>query len=316
MVVIAGLLVGISTGCAAWLFIHQRMSRQLVAQRISDIPRQISFPNNINLRSLLRSNKKKEITLEDMASDRIAKNLFLAGYHNYRAVQVFHIIVKLSLAIPCFLIISQALQGKLDLKRSMSALLAGIIIYLYTHLILKIAREKRQKLILRSLPQFLDLLVVCVEAGLSFTAALERILKEMEKVNPLTKELKIMYNEFLGGLSLKQACERLDKRCDVPDLSLLLTSIVQSDQMGASLGNTLRTQATEIRDKYRQRVRTRALKIPVKILFPMIPIFLAFMLINLGIIGFQLNNAIGNNKSPQNTQKIAKTTKEIKNVYH
>ena len=213
-------------------------------------------------------------------------------------------------------IISHALQGQLDLKHSMSALLAGVIIYLYTHLILKIAREKRQKLILRSLPQFLDLLVVCVEAGLSFTAALERILKEMEKENPLTKEFKVMYNEFLGGLSLKQACERLDKRCDVPDLSLLLTSIVQSDQMGASLGNTLRTQATEIRDKYRQRVRTRALKIPVKILFPMIPIFLAFMLVNLGIIGFQINNAIGNNKSPQSTQKISKTTQEIKNVYH
>jgi tight adherence protein C len=143
-------------------------------------------------------------------------------------------------------------------------------------------------MILRSLPQFLDLLLISVEAGMAFTAALERVIKEVDPREPLTREFSQMYHEFLGGLPLSEACERMTKRCQVPDVGIVLSSIVQSDQMGASLGNNLRIQSGDLRDKYRQRLRARAHKIPVKIIFPMLLSFGMIFFLTLGPAFYQL----------------------------
>lgn len=300
MMILAAMLFGLSTGCAAWVFVSRRQSQQLIVQRIgseTSANASISAGNYLDFFRRAKKAKSTEISLENMNSDRISHDLFLAGIHDPKISRIFRTLIRLSGGLPLLLIGVSALTGHLTLRSAVSDGVAGLIIFVYVHFILKIAKQKRQKQILRSLPQILDLLVVCVEAGLGFTAAVERILKEVDPMDPLTKELKLMYHEFLGGLSLSQACKRLDKRCEVVDLSLLLTSIVQSDQMGSSLGHTLRAQASEIRDKFKQRVRAKALQIPIKILFPMIPIFLAFMLLNLSIIGYQMTKAISSHHS-------------------
>lgn len=300
MMILAAMLFGLSTGCAAWVFVNQRQNQRLIVQRIgaeTSANASTSAGNYLDFFRRAKKAKSTEISLENMNSDKISHDLFLAGVHDPKIARIFRMVIRFSGGLPLFLIGVNALTGHLTLRSAISDGAAGLIIFVYVHFILRIAKQKRQKQILRSLPQILDLLVVCVEAGLGFTAAVERILKEVNPRDPLTKELNLMYHEFLGGLSLSQACKRMDKRCEVVDLSLLLTSIVQSDQMGSSLGYTLRTQASEIRDKFKQRVRAKALQIPVKILFPMIPIFLAFMLLNFSLVGYQMTKAIGGQHS-------------------
>ncbi|OIO37896.1 MAG: hypothetical protein AUJ72_03760 [Candidatus Omnitrophica bacterium CG1_02_46_14] len=290
MTILAATLIGLCIGCVTWLLVTHGQSRRLIAHRISEVSGGAGNITTNSLDSVLRDmkNKSSQISFENSMRDKITHDLFVAGIHSPNTVRIFHSLIKLSAAMPALLAVFFALTGSLTLKSAFFSGVAGLVLYIYIHLLIRAAKQKRQNVIMRSLPQVLDLLVVCVEAGLSFSAAVERILKELDPNNALVKELKIMHSEFLGGLSLEKACERLDKRCEVTDLSLLLTSIVQSDQMGSSLGSTLRTQAIEMRDKYKQRIRAKALQIPVKILFPMVPIFLAFMLLNLAIVGFQL----------------------------
>lgn len=297
MILIAAMLFSFSMSCAVWLVVVRRSQvRRLIVQRIgSDASTHSAAGVEESIDSFLKNikQKSKATTLENMKSDRIAHDLFLAGISDPKIVQFYHVAVKLSAGIPIILVVIDAVTGHLTLSGALKDGLFGLGLFIAVLYILKAGKDKRQKAILRKLPQFLDLLVVCVEAGLGFASALERILKEIDPNDTLTKELSLMYHEYISGLSLAQACQRTDQRCQVNDLSQLLTSIVQSDQMGSSLGNNLRMQAAELRDKYKQRMRTKALKIPIKILFPMMFIFLAFMVLNFAIIGYQMTKVLG-----------------------
>ena len=296
MILFAAILFSFSTGCATWVLLHRQHSQNLIAQRINStaVGNPVASVGGY-IDSFLKAvkNKKESITLENMNNDKIQHDLFLAGVYDPKVIRLFHMAIKFSGLLRLLLIGIDACSGHFTWNSALMNMVYGLGIFFYVHLMVRAAKLKRQKQIMRSLPQVLDLVVVCVEAGLGFTASLDRILNEVDQKDPLTKELRLMYYEYMGGLSLSQACERLDKRCEVTDLSLLLTSIIQSDQMGSSLGRTLRTQASEIRDKYKQRMRTKALKIPIKILFPMIAIFMAFMILNFAIIGFQMMKAMG-----------------------
>ena len=292
-ILLTAALIGISTACATWLSVFWYQNRRLLAGRLSEVSEgSLSFPYNV-FGGAGSSKKSDDITLDSLGHNKVTQDLFLAGLRSQKNIRFFFFLRRLSFIAPIGLLVVYALSGSLNFRNILTAVIVGVVIFVYVHLTVRILKQRRQNRILRALPQLLDLIVVCVEAGLSFTSALERILKEVDLKEPLTQEFSLMYHEFLGGLPLAQACERMDKRCGVPDLSLLLSAIVQSDQIGASLGNNLRTQAIELRDKLRQRVRTRAFQVPVKILFPMMLIFLGFVILNLGYIGYQLGAVVG-----------------------
>ena len=292
MLFLTAVFFGVSIACTTWLVARAYQNRRLVGGRLSEISG-MSFPYNIYGMSTASVKRSYAITLDKLGHDKITKDLFLAGLRQQKNIQFFFFLIKLSIIVPMAMILLYALTGSLSFKKIILATGVGCVMFLYVHLTIRLLKQKRQKQILRTLPQFLDLVVVCVETGLSFPAALERILKEMDPKEVLIQEFSVMYHEYLGGLPLAQACDRLNKRCQVPDLSILLSAIVHSDEMGASLGNTLRTQASELRDKLRQRIRTRAFQVPVKVLFPMMLIFVAFMLLNLGYIGYQMGAIVG-----------------------
>ena len=297
MLLLTASLFAISAAGSAWVFARWRHSRNLVADRLSNMPGHMTFPYNIYDASAIGSKKSYDIPVDKMMGQkRMAEDLFLAGVRNQKNIRFFFFLIQLSIILPLCMVAGYALAGSLHFNNLLGAVIVGVVVFVTTRIFVQILKKKRQQRILKNLPQFLDLIIVCVETGLSFTSALERILKEEDPKEPLTQEFNLMYHEFLGGLSLPQACERLDKRCGVPDLSVILSAVIQSDQMGASLGNSLRVQAAELRDKLRQRVRTKAFQVPVKILFPMMLIFFAFILLNLGYIGFQLNTVITNNE--------------------
>jgi tight adherence protein C len=143
-------------------------------------------------------------------------------------------------------------------------------------------KRGRLERIQRELPGALDLMVVCLEAGLAINSALLRIANEMEG-SPLGRELRRASGEINAGIPLEDALRNLAKRTEVPDLNTIVSAIVQAQKMGSSLALTFRVQSETLREKYKMNIKERIQKIPVKILFPLVLfIFPALFVVILG----------------------------------
>ncbi|GAB4324160.1 MAG: type II secretion system F family protein [Candidatus Zixiibacteriota bacterium] len=131
--------------------------------------------------------------------------------------------------------------------------------------------KNRKENIRRAIPSVLDLIIVCVEAGLSLNAAIQRISKEMRGTYPeLAMELNVLNQEIFLGFSRSEAFRNLALRTGVDELRSLATVLMQSDRLGTSIADVLRVQADILRTKRRQRAMEHAQKMPVKLLFPLI----------------------------------------------
>ena len=128
--------------------------------------------------------------------------------------------------------------------------------------------KQRKHSIQKDLPDVLDLLTVSVEAGLGFDGALAKLVEKMK--GALAEEFSRVLQEIRVGVTRRNALHALGARCDVPDLSLFTTSIVQADQLGVSIGNVLRVQSAAMREKRRQRAEEKAMKAPIKMLLPLV----------------------------------------------
>lgn len=128
--------------------------------------------------------------------------------------------------------------------------------------------KRRQEKIANQLPPFLDLLSVSVQAGLSFDASIERILRR--STGELMNEFKQMQKDMRLGLSKKEALHEMANRCDIEEVYLFTTSVIQAERLGTSMSKTLIEQANNMRELHQQRIKAKALKAPVKITFPLI----------------------------------------------
>ena len=126
----------------------------------------------------------------------------------------------------------------------------------------------RQKILKRQLPEFLDLLCVSVQAGLSFDASVAKITVRMK--GELSEEFKHMQEDVRFGMTKQYALAQMAKRCDVEEIYLFTTSVIQAEKLGTSMAQTLATQAENMRERRRQYIRAEALKAPVKMIFPMV----------------------------------------------
>lgn len=159
-------------------------------------------------------------------------------------------------------------------------------------------KSNRQSQLRRSLPDALDLLVICMEAGLSLRAALQRITGELEGVHPLLAfELKIVQREVQIGHPLGDALRTLAARTDLDDIRNLAAAIKNAERFGSSMVKTLRTFGDTLRVRRQQKAEEMAQKAGTKILFPtLLFIFPAIFLIILGPAAIQLIDIMGNLK--------------------
>jgi tight adherence protein C len=127
--------------------------------------------------------------------------------------------------------------------------------------------DDRQREIERALADALDQVTVCVEAGLSFEAALARVAQSR---GALSNEFGRMLQDIQIGIPRARALENLLERTDVPDLRAFVHAIGHAESYGIPIAHVLRVQAEELRDKRRQRAEERAMKIPVKLVFPVV----------------------------------------------
>lgn len=146
---------------------------------------------------------------------------------------------------------------------------------------LKQKTRQRREEIVRTLPDVLDLIMVSVEAGLGFDAALLKVVEKQKGV--LAEEFNLVLQEVKMGRPRRDALKDMAKKNDVEDLNNVIASLVQADQLGISIGNVLRNQSIQIRQKRRQRVQEQAQKAPVKIMIPLV--FFIFPSIFIVILG-------------------------------
>lgn len=161
------------------------------------------------------------------------------------------------------------------------AIIGGVIGYVLPTLLLKQMIKKRQKTVLKVLPDAVDMLSISVEAGLGFDAAMGRLSSKMR--NELTYEFDRVSAEIRMGRRRKDALRNLVERTGVDDLSAFVNAIIQADQMGVAIAHVLKTQAQTMRVRRRQLAEERARKAPVKMMFPLV--FLLFPPLLIIILG-------------------------------
>jgi tight adherence protein C len=204
-----------------------------------------------------------------------------AGYRNESAVKIFYgskVLVPLVLAAICFVTNLASLSPFFVYA---SALGLG---FLAPDFWLGKMISKRQKKMQKGLPDVLDLLVICIEAGLSLDQATARTAEELKKAQPeLCDEFGVLVLEQRAGRARSDAWKHLAERTGVDSLRNLVSVLVQSEQFGTSVAKTLRQHADTLRSQRIQAVEEMAAKTSVKLVFPLVFfIFPALFLVVLG----------------------------------
>jgi tight adherence protein C len=142
------------------------------------------------------------------------------------------------------------------------------------------ARARKDR-VRAELPDALDLLAVSVEAGLSFDGAISKLTEHMH--GPLAQEFSLTLGEMRIGESRSEALKKMSQRVDTPEIAAFTRAIIQADQLGISLGRILKVQAADTRNRRQAAAEERAMKAPIKMLFPTVVfIFPAMFVVILG----------------------------------
>jgi len=166
--------------------------------------------------------------------------------------------------------------------------------YYTPNVILEKAARRRQREIFETIPDALDLLTVCVEAGLSLERALVKVAGEIHvKSVVLAQELKLVLMEMRAGFTKERALRNFALRSGVEDVDTLVAMLIQSERFGTSMGTSLRVHSDNLRSKRRLLAEEAAAKIALKLLFPLIFfIFPTLLMVLVGPAGIQLGHAM------------------------
>ena len=192
----------------------------------------------------------------------------------------------LALGLPMFAFVLLALTGS-KLQGAgllLILLLMSTIGYYLPNYILAKAIARRQLEIFENFPDALDLMTICMEAGLGTEAAMTKVAEEMGHNSPtLSDELRLVNLELRAGSSRDRALRNLSIRTGVEEVEGFVTMIIQADRFGTSIAQSLRVHSETVRTRRRQKAEETAAKIPLKLLFPLIfCIFPALMLVIMG----------------------------------
>lgn len=225
----------------------------------------------------------------DGTGSAFRRRFFHAGWR-HPSVPLIYFAAKVVLAVVCPLLLGLALglrPGGLPGTAQatlLSLLLAAAAGYGLPNAVLawRIARYQRE--LLEAFPDAVDLIIVCIEAGLGLDAAIARTAQEMRLRSPaLADELQLVGLELRVGVSREQALRNLALRAGLDDLGALVSMLVQADRFGISIAESLRVHAEGMRTRRQQRAEEAAARLPLKLLFPLIfCIFPALMLVLLG----------------------------------
>jgi len=229
-------------------------------------------------------------------SSETQRFLIQAGYRGPNSVAFYwglRMVLTVGLAALGFITASAA--GWIPALAIGSAAYGAAMGYVVPALIVRSRRRARQKELTLALPDALDLLVVCVEAGLGLNQALQRVALESRHISQImTEELALVNLEIRAGTAREQALMNLADRTGVDDIRSLVTMLVQTDRFGTSIAQSLRVQSDTLRMKRRQRAEEAAAKTAIKMVFPLVfCIFPALFVVILGAGLIQIFTQLG-----------------------
>ena len=236
---------------------------------------------------ILRPLEKYFIDQKEGAQSSLRLRMLQAGFVGPNVVRNYFLIrTLLAIGVPTvFLFLLPMIAGDMSIKKIMLATAALGLAGLYLPGIWISSRvDRRQRAIAEAFPDALDMMVVCVEAGLGLDAAFTRVGTQIAPAHPiLAMELGFVALELRAGKSRADALRNFAKRIGLREVSSFVTLLLQSDALGASIGQTLRVHAGEMRANRMLRAEEMAHKLPVKLTFPLVTcilptMFLAVML--------------------------------------
>jgi tight adherence protein C len=231
---------------------------------------------------------------EKKDDSNLRQSLIQAGFRHPKGIAIyFGLRFLLALLLPVLYLLANMMNGVMSRGNLLFCfMLAGAGFYIVPYL-LKIATRRRQDRIDKALPDVLDLLIVCMEAGLSLQATINRVSDEVKNISmDLYKELMLTNAEMRTGINREVALKNWGERTGVQNVKALVGLMIQSDRMGASIVQSLRTHASFLRVQRSQKAEEKAAKLPVKILFPLLMfIFPAIFVVVLGPAAIQISKS-------------------------
>ena len=211
----------------------------------------------------------------------IEKQLVMAGNPMTLNAYVVFWMLSVGLMVGLVLVSVLVVWGTVGIEQAVAVLVFGVVGWMLPGTWLKGRVRRRQKEVLRALPDGLDLVTTCVGAGLGLDAALARVAEKSS--GPLADELARMLREVAMGKLRREAMTEMSNRIGVEELTSFVNGVIQAEQLGVGIAQVLRVQADQMRTRRRQRVEQAAHEAPIKMIFPLVLfIFPAFMLVILG----------------------------------
>lgn len=264
-----------------------------VAERLSELDRMGSSKTAGKEAALPKENKFEKIfdpisKLMPKSPSEVgatSKKLMKAGYKRKSAVQIFFGIKVLMIVGLPMLFYFSGVAKKLPPDNLIILMLACLVGgYILPDFILSSRVTARQMRIQVALADALDLLVVCVEAGLGLDQAILKTAEELRITHPdICDELNLVSLELRAGKPRREALKNLADRTGVEDINGLVSMLIQTDRFGTSIAQSLRVHSDSLRTKRRQRAEERAHKVSVKLVFPLV--FLIFPSMFVVILG-------------------------------
>lgn len=220
-----------------------------------------------------------------------------AGWRNPSAATLYFAAKTiLALLLPALVGLGLALSDSVATGQRllMFLLFAAALGYYLPNMVLNRIATRRQREIFENIPDALDLLTVCVEAGLSLERALIKVAGEIHiKSGTLAQELQLVLMEMRAGFTKEKALRNFALRSGVEDVDTLVAMLIQSERFGTSMGASLRVHADNLRTKRRLAAEEAAAKISLKLLFPLLFfIFPTLLMVLLGPAGIQIVHAM------------------------
>ena len=280
------LVIGVTLGWILGLLVVVLLLRHFLAQRLVQ-------------RRLFESSPEipQAILSAGSQSGSLARWMSLAGYRRAGAVPGFFALTLLSLAAgasigyACWIFgvltaadraISVIPGGISDLLRPVLYMMPWLLTAAFAGIPLLIVRRtrwRRMAQVERDLPVTLELLATLAEAGLGFDAALDRILTSQPSQRALVQEFRTFQAEVLAGRPRVDCLRRIARRLDVTAVTILVSALVQAEQIGSGVAEVLRSQADDLRQRRRERAIEFSMALPVKLLFPLVICFLPGILL-------------------------------------
>ncbi|MEW5988920.1 MAG: type II secretion system F family protein [Chloroflexota bacterium] len=261
---------------------------------IEEIELSLSFSDRIVLPLVRRVSDFVVHLTPQTTLERTARQLELAGSPRNMTAAEFWAIRGVATILLSGLFFLLMVRFNVDpSKRLLYTVLMGALGYYLPQLMLRARIDRRKRAVVKMFPDALDLMTICVDAGLTFDGAMAKVDEKWD--DDLAREFGRVVYEMQLGKARRQALRDMSDRMDVPDVTSFVAAILQADQLGVSIGKVLRIQSEQMRIRRRQRAEEKAQQAPVKMSFPLVFLIFPSVLIVLlapAILQVLKNNAL------------------------